>query len=415
MMKRSKIVLQEIEARRNQKKGIANFEAYLHTINDIHKQLTCIHVAGTNGKGSCVNDLRSVLQEAGYRVGTFTSPYLETHYDRIRINDEFIGEEAFLSYYDRYHQGWYDYGLSAFEIDTVIAFLYFYEQKVDICIIEAGIGGRYDCTNVIHPLLSVITGIGLDHMDYLGDTIESIAWQKGGIIKPDTPAVINEQRAEALSVLKSIADSLNASMILTKPIEHAQIYQDQLTFTYDQEQFTLSQPAYYQAENGACAIEALRILSKQYHYQISEAALLNGLKKANWKGRFEKVWEKPLVIIDGAHNEAGIQALCETLQTMGKVRILFSALKDKETDSMLKALCECSSDVTVSEFDFYRCKKAAALAGDFPVQIEPDYQKAIQTALHDGETPLIITGSLYFISEVRAYFKQLKNEVKDER
>lgn len=406
-MKRSEIVLKEIEARRNQRKGIANFEAYLHTINDIHKKLTCIHIAGTNGKGSTLNDIRSVLQLAGYRVATFTSPYLETHYDRIRINDEFISEESFLNYYDTYHQGWYEYGLSAFEIDTVIAFLYFNEQKADICLIEAGIGGRLDCTNVITPLLSVITNIGMDHMEYLGATRSAIAWQKGGIIKANIPAVIGEKHPEAVNVLTDMCQEQSSPYVLTKSIIDPKLKNQELHFTYDNERYILTQPAYYQGENCACAIEALKILKEVYHYAISKEILQEGLKAASWKGRFETVWEKPLIIIDGAHNEDGIRALCKTLETMGSVRILFSALKDKETNAMLEMLCASGNDVTVTEFDFYRCKKAVDLAIGLPVNIEPDYQKAIQTATEDTDTPLIITGSLYFISEVRAYLKQL--------
>lgn len=407
-MKRGEAVLKEIESLRSQNKGITNFEAYLHTINDIHKQLTCIHIAGTNGKGSTLNDIRSVLQQAGYQVGTFTSPYLETHYDRIRINDEFISEKSFLEYYDQYHKGWYEYGLSAFEIDTIIAFLYFYENNTDICIIEAGIGGRYDCTNVITPLISVITNIGMDHMEYLGKTITDIAWQKGGIIKKNIPAVIGEKNSEALNVLKEICQSQNAAPVLSKPIVNPVIENHELKFEYDKTQITLTQPAYYQANNAACAIEALGILKEQYQYQITHSDITEGLRIANWKGRFETVWENPLIIIDGAHNEDGIRALCETIKTMGTIRILFSALKDKETSSMLKLLCTCSDDVTVTEFAFYRCKEAVDLAADFPVSIEPDYQKAIQSALHDKKT-LIITGSLYFISEVRSYLKLLKD------
>lgn len=407
-MKRSELVLKEIEARRNQHKGIANFEAYLHTIGDIHKKLTCIHIAGTNGKGSTLNDIRSVLQMAGYRVGTFTSPYLETHYDRIRINDKFISEERFLAYYDTYHQAWYEYELSAFEIDTEIAFLYFYEQKVDVCLIEAGIGGRFDCTNVITPLLSVITNIGMDHMEYLGASLTDIAWQKGGIIKLNIPAVIGDKNPEAVSVLTDICHKLSSPYVLTGTIIDPLLKNQELHFTYNNERYILTQPAYYQANNAACAIEALRILKEQYQYQITHSDITEGLRIANWKGRFETVWENPLIIIDGAHNEDGIRALCETIKTMGAIRILFSALKDKETSSMLKMLCTCSDDVTVTEFAFYRCKKAVDLAADFPVSIEPDYQKAIQSALHDKKT-LIITGSLYFISEVRSYLKLLKD------
>jgi len=403
-MSRGAAILKELEGRRSQGRGIENFKNYLETIGNIQQQLVCVHIAGTNGKGSVLNDMRSVLQEAGYRVGTFSSPYLETHYDRIRINDEFIPEEAFLRYYDRCHEGWYAYHLSSFEIDTVIAFLYFYEQKIDICLIEAGIGGRYDCTNVIQPLVSVITNIGRDHMEYLGNTITDIAWQKGGIIKTNTPLVCAEKKAEAYQVLKAICEQQQAPMIETKEIKAIKRQDQELSFYYDRYAVTLTQPAYYQAENCACAIEALQLLTKQYHFHISDQQLLQGLKKAKWKGRFEKVWDHPVVILDGAHNEAGITALKETIQDMGKVRILFSALKDKDTKRMLELLCSCSDEVIVSEFAFMRCQKAKELAKGFPVHIDPDYRHAIQTAMQDQSTPLIITGSLYFISAVRAFF-----------
>lgn len=406
-MKRAERILREIESRKNQGAGLERFRSYLHTINDPQNAFFSIHIAGTNGKGSTLNDLRSILQCAGLRVGTFSSPYLEVHYDRIRINDRFIQESKFIDYYDRYHREWYAWGFSSFEIDTLIAFLYFQDQKVDIALIEAGIGGRYDCTNVIHPLISVITNIGMDHMDRLGESHEEIAWQKGGIIKQGIPLVTAEKKPDALAVLRQLCEDNNADLIQTE--EGKQIVSDLhgIRYQYQGLPIVLAQPALYQIENSACAIECAWLCQKRYRYPITNEHIREGLAKAIWKGRFEIMREEPMIIIDGAHNEDGIRALCKSIQAIGKVRILFAALKDKDTDAMMKQLCDICDDVWVSEFDNPRCKAAEALAGNFPVHIMKDYRQMIELTLHDDQTPLIITGSLYFISIVRQYLRDL--------
>lgn len=408
-MKVGSEILQEIEGRRNHGAGIENFRTYLSTIGSPQEKLTCIHIAGTNGKGSTLNYLRSILQHAGYRVGTFSSPYLETHYDRIRINDTYISDTIFNDYYERYHEGWYAYDLGSFEIDTAIAFSYFKDQNVDVCIIEAGIGGRYDCTNVITPIVSVITNIGKDHMDRLGSTLADIAWQKAGIIKPHIPLITSERKKECLDVFQSICEKQKSKLIETLNIIPTSHSASCIQFTYHDLPITLTQGALYQMDNSACAIEALSQIHN--HFPVSNDDIIEGCKQAQWKGRFETVHTSPLVIIDGAHNEEGVQALVDSLQDFHHVRILFSALKDKDTNKMMKLLCEISNDICVTQFPFYRVKPAKELAEDFPVRIDEDYRHAITEAFIDKETPLIITGSLYFISEVRAYIQELKAQV----
>lgn len=404
-MNRNDEILKELESRRNHGRGIENFSAYLHSIHDPQQQLHCIHVAGTNGKGSTVNYIRSILQEAHYRIGTFTSPYLKTHYDRIRINNINIEADVFNHYYDRYHEGWYAYDLSSFEIDTAIAFLYFVNQKVDFCIIEAGIGGRFDCTNVIIPLCAVITNIGLDHMEVLGDHAEAIAWQKGGIIKEGIPLVTAEKRPSCLAVFQNLCKQ--APMITVKPIHHIEKRDNELSFQYDGLDIHLKSGALYQSENSACAIETCRVLHNHYGITLTDQQIQAGLSNTQWQGRFEIVWKDPTIILDGAHNSAGIDALCASISDMKKSKILFAGCRDKDTDAMLSRLCETHHDIYVTQFTYFRSQSAQRLAKHFPVSIIVDYQTLIQDAIHDADTPLIITGSLYFISEVRSYLQQL--------
>lgn len=399
-------VLKEIEERRNRGKGIENFSAYLSTIHNPQYALRFVHIAGTNGKGSTLNYLRAILEGSGYRVGTFSSPYLETHYDRIRINDVPISQDAFMSYYAQDHAGWYAFDLCAFEIDTAIAFRYFQDAQCDICIIETGIGGRYDCTNVIDPMVCIITNIGMDHMEQLGHRYEDIAWQKGGIVKRGVPLITAETKVECQSVLKKICEEQQADWMEIQDVNLQSFEYGKLMFSYRHLGITLNQAACYQMMNCACALEAAFCLRSRNGFCIRDDVIVSSLAETYWKGRFETVSTDPLIILDGAHNEEGIRALCDTLRSFPPVKILFSALKDKESDAMLQQLCEVSDEVWVSEFDFYRVKSAKELAKDFPVHVEEDYRLAIRSMMEMDSRPLIITGSLYFISEIRAFLRK---------
>lgn len=400
-------LIEEIEARKNRGSGLPHFKQYMDSIGNPHQDLAVIHVGGTNGKGSTVNYIRSILQCAGYRVGTFTSPYLETHRDRIRINDEFISEQDFLDIADQYYASWIKYDLSMFEIDMAIASVYFQKKQCDICIFEVGLGGRWDLTNIVHPLVCVITNIGMDHMEQLGDRYEKIAFEKAGIIKEHVPVVSAETKEECLQVFQEQCAKKHADLI---PIQTVQpLYErDQITFSYrEYDNIVIKNAARYQIKNASCAIEAIIQLCKRSRFQVTKEAMVQGIKTTQWKGRFETVWQHPTIILDGAHNKEGIQALAETLQEFPKVRILFAALKDKDSDAMVKQLLKISEDITITQFPFYRAQRASVLGDGYPVTIEEDFQQAIQQAMLDHKTPLVITGSLYFISQVREYLLNL--------
>ncbi|MEG0314646.1 MAG: folylpolyglutamate synthase/dihydrofolate synthase family protein [Erysipelotrichaceae bacterium] len=409
MFKNSDEVIACIEERtKNRNYGLANFEAYMNTCGNPQLKLKCIHVAGTNGKGSTTNYLRSMLQSAGYKVGTFTSPYLETHLDRIRINDSFIEDQAIVDYANNHYDTWMEHDLSMFEIDMYMAVRYFLENNVDIAIFEVGLGGRLDATNIIKPMISVITNIGLDHMQYLGNTYESIAKEKGGIIKTATPLVTGEIKQSCLDVFEGICKTTGSELIRVKQPTNIKYHQSNSTLSFDYQQYndlTISSLAKYQCYNASCALATILKLQELQLIKITEDKIRLGLLQGVWKGRFEVVSTNPLIIIDGAHNNQGISALVESLPIFKDVHIIFSALKDKSTDDMMELLLQACSDITVTEFEFYRAQTATLLAKDFPVKIEPNWKKAIEEAYNLDRTT-IITGSLYFISQVREYIKQ---------
>ena len=200
MFQNSEEVITYITSRTKSKYGLSAFKEYMRSMGNPQYRLSCVHIGGTNGKGSTTDFLRSILQTAGYTVGTFTSPHLESHHDRIRINDVPISDEDLVAYANRYSEDWDKYGITMFEIDMFLSVMYFLEHKADIVLYEVGLGGELDATNIIDPLVSVITTIGYDHMDYLGNTIEEIAGAKAGIIKPNRPLITHERKSSCLQV-----------------------------------------------------------------------------------------------------------------------------------------------------------------------------------------------------------------------
>lgn len=400
-------VIETIEKLKNNHKGLDNFAMAMEKLGNIESKLKTIHVAGTNGKGSTVNYLRSILQTAGYRVATFTSPYLVVHNDRIRINDVNISDADLLKYANQTYDLWETYDLSMFEIDMMIACLYFYEQKVDYAIFEVGLGGRIDATNIIDPMISVITNIGLDHVELLGHTHALIALEKAGIIKTGKDCVTAETREDCLQVFEKTCEQKQCQLhqiaaILNQHLEDNVVF-DYRTFTH----LKLSSKALYQARNAALAIETVLLLRAKGLVELTDQQIAEAVTLANWAGRFETVWEKPLILIDGAHNEHGMKALVETMHHFDKPKIIFSALKDKDTQMMIESLLSLSDDVTICEFAFYRAMSAEELAQGYPVKIEKDYRKAIDEAMQQDNI-VLITGSLYFISLVREYIESLK-------
>ena len=416
MFKNAKEAINYIENMKVKRKDFKYLVELFNKYDNFQNKIKTIHVAGTNGKGSTTNYIRSIIQSAGYKVGTFTSPYLEVHNDRIRINNVFISDKDYLDianhFYDEVMSGDYTF----FEIDTLIGFYYLYINKVDYAVIEVGMGGRLDATNVIKPLISVITNIGFDHMEFLGDTIEKIAFEKAGIIKKNTPVVVGcNNLNDALNVFKKQSVKNNAEYTISaKPI-NVKVLNGNLNFEFEDKSYVVTGEALYQAENASLAVKAVSILKEKKLVNLTEKNILDGLKNTFWLGRFEKVSETSKIYLDGAHNSHGISALSKTLHAMqdtkANIKILFAALTDKETDKMIEELIQISKDLTVTEFDFYRCKKAKEIASNYPVSVNVNWKDYISKYVksRNNKDILVITGSLYFITQVRHYLKNGDN------
>lgn len=382
--------------------ALDNFKRFMKDMGDPQKLLKTIHIGGTNGKGSTANYVRSVLQREGYKVATFTSPVLVTRLEVMRINNEHIREDEIIRYANRYMSEWLAYELSMFEIEVFIAIMFFIKHRVDFAVFEVGLGGELDATNIVSPIIAANTNIGLDHTEYLGNTYEQIARTKGGIIKDYVPFVTGEKKQECIEVFQEICQQHHSPLLFVQPLHNVCDDQGKVTYDYRQYHIELNTAAKYQSENSALAIEILLYLKENGYIELKEDDLLLGLKEAIWQGRFETVCQKPLMIIDGAHNKEGMMAFYESAKKYHNIKIIFSALRDKDTHAMLELLLKLSDDVTVCEFDFYRAQNAIKLAEDFPVKIEKDWHKAIDDAFsHDGV--VFITGSLYFLSQVRPY------------
>lgn len=396
--------LNVLQERRNMKLGIEHLKALLEELDNPQKDLKCIHIGGTNGKGSTTNYTRSILEEHGYRVGTFTSPHLVKHNDRIRINNESITDQVLLYYINKTFPLWEAHELSMFEIDMLISLMYFKDQNVDWVIYEVGLGGRLDATNVITPVVSAITNIGYDHMQILGNTLAEIAYEKGGIIKQNGVLITTEDKEETLEVFKNICKERQAKLILVDKKE-AIIEDKSYLFTLNNVEYKLTNQAIYQVDNATLALNIV----KHLNIKLEDEKLKNAIEKTNWPGRFEEIL--PSVYLDGAHNKEGVSKLVESLKILPKPWVIvFTALGDKEHHDMIEKLLSQANKLIITEFNFIRAISAEELAEDFDVEIIADYKDAIEQGIKDKQDgTLIITGSLYFISEARSYLLQKKD------
>lgn len=396
MFKTIESAAQALMERRNMTLGIDNLISLLDVLDNPHLELQCVHIAGTNGKGSTTNYVRSGLQAAGYKVGSFTSPHLVVHNDRIRINDHMIPDDVFLRYINDSMKYWEEYSLSMFEIDMLISILYFIDEKVDYVVYEVGLGGRLDATNVIIPKVCAITNIGFDHMGILGNTIGEIAGEKAGIFKEGVPVFTTESSQEALEVFENKARSLNVELHKVR-VPNYTIGNKTYTYTIDDLEITLTNQGVYQVANSSLAVNILKFLG------VNNQAIKEGIESTAWAGRFEEIL--PGVYLDGAHNAMGINNLVESMKILPKPWVVvFTALADKSHSDMIALLEKVVDKVIITEFDFYRAASAKELAENHNVLIESDYKKAIEmgkSLAHEGS--LLITGSLYFISEARSF------------
>ncbi|MED4353797.1 bifunctional folylpolyglutamate synthase/dihydrofolate synthase [Schinkia azotoformans] len=408
------------------KPGLERMNYMLEQLGHPERRLKTVHVAGTNGKGSTVSFMRHILQEAGYIVGTFTSPYIESFNERISVDGVPISDKDFVELVKKVKPivekcEATEYGVpTEFEVLTVIALEYFARVAVPyITLIETGLGGRLDSTNVITPLVSVITNIGQDHLNILGNTVEEITKEKAGIIKSGFPVVTAVEQPEAEEIIADVAKSKNSKLYRLgkefKTIDTA-LHNGNEVFTFQSlfnrlENLEITMKGEHQVKNVATALMAIEYLKQYFAFVIDEEHIRTGLLKTTWKGRFEKVSDKPLTFIDGAHNPEGIDTLCKTIQRYysdKKVHIIFSALKDKPLKEMIGKLDAIADKITFTQFEFARCTEASELfelSSSANKHVNVDWKEAIESEKREigrsEEEVLIITGSLYFISEVR--------------
>lgn len=414
--------------------GLDRMEELLRRLGNPQDDLKVIHVAGTNGKGSVSKYLEEGLAACGYKMGLYTSPYIETFNERIRYDGADISDED-LEYYGQKvvsaAEAMVADGLDSpteFEVVTAIAFLYFAGRQADITILEVGLGGIGDSTNVVKsPLASVITSISYDHMAQLGSSLAEIAVNKAGIIKTGCPVIANVPQRDAAKIIARKAYAMGSRLYDISGIRAA--VSDETPFSqkvsmelYEKSysDVEISMVGRHQAENLKTALATLEILRRSGAVKLDREALYEGLKRARQPGRFEVISEDPLVIIDGAHNEAGAQALQETMaQHFAGKKILLVAgiLADKEIDSIVKFLTKITDHIIVTEPDNPRklaAEKLAEHVADFGVAAEAvsDVEAAVHRAkeLADGYDVILFAGSLYLIGDVRRLWRNERGE-----
>ena len=405
------------------KHGLYRMEAILEALGNPERGLKSIHIAGTNGKGSTAAMVTAFAKAHGLRVGTFTSPHMDSIRERIQLDGVPLGEEPFWQAASVVREverclfeewGAFNY----FEILTAMMFVVFQQEGVDLAIIEVGIGGLLDNTNVGHPLVSVITTIGLDHQDLLGSTLEEITAQKAGIIKAGQQVVVGPVTRECMDVIRSTASKQGATVQAFGEyfslVEDS--YQDtELTIPLEQ----LSLKGAFQKENATVAIRAFRSWMEATGRSVQPEFIEAALRVVSWPGRMEVLQETPLVIIDGAHNLPAIERLVQnmTARVGKKQTLLFSALTRKDSQQMLLRLQEAIPDVNIILTSFHPSRGMSIARSDVEAYLDSpqvSYEESFEDVIDrfasstDDKSELWVTGSLYFIAEVRHWWKNRK-------
>ena len=379
------------------KKNLSNTILLADYLKNPEKEFKSIHVGGTNGKGSCSHMLASILQEAGYKVGLYTSPHLKDYRERIKINGKDISKQFVMKFVERHKAFFEANSLSFFEMTVGLAFDYFAKEKVDIAIIEVGLGGRLDSTNIIMPQLSVITNIGLDHVQFLGNTLPKIASEKAGSIKPNIPIVIGETHQETEVVFKQKAEEVNAQIY----------FADQIIDTVLESDLKGA----YQKHNIKTVIQSVEILNIK-DFKISNKELKNGLlnvvNNTNLMGRWQILNENPKVICDTAHNKEGLKHTMRQLdkECLGQLHIVFGVVNDKDLEEVI-SLLPTSANYYLSKPNVPRGLEVEKLAGFFKKNcfnykvyssVENAYSEAKSTA--NQEDCIYIGGSTFVVAEI---------------
>ncbi|MCX7903475.1 MAG: bifunctional folylpolyglutamate synthase/dihydrofolate synthase [Caloramator sp.] len=408
--------------------GLDRIKRICSLMDNPEDKLKIIHIAGTNGKGSTTTFISSILNEQGYRVGIYTSPYIERFTERIKINDDEIKEEEVASYLeyllpimDRVEKEGYGKP-TEFEIITAMAFKYFYDKNVDFVVLEVGLGGRYDATNVVNPILTVITTISYDHMNVLGNTLSQIAYEKAGIIKEGVPLILYPQEKEAYEVIKKVAEEKGAKIYHVEELKYKLKENTVDGIIFDVEGYKnykdvkINLLGLHQIKNALTSIMAVEVL-REVGVHVSNDAFYKGLKEAKWPGRFEILSKEPYIVLDGGHNIQGINALVDSVKHYfknKKILIITGMLRDKDYENMIEKLFEISSDfitvapnspralseeelknIIISKGKKAEAKKNIADAVNFALECSKEFDV------------ILFCGSLYMIGEARTILKSL--------
>lgn len=366
------------------KKDLTNIHLLADHLDNPHKKIKCIHVAGTNGKGSTSHMLASGLQEAGYKVGLYTSPHLKDFRERIKINGIEISEDFVCEFINTHKTFFEENDMSFFEMSVGLAFDYFAKEKTDIAIIEVGLGGRLDATNIITPLVSVITNIGIDHIQYLGNTLESIATEKAGIIKPKIPVVIGEYTPETHPVFLAKAKENKAEIYFAS---------DLISETFPSDLI-----GDYQEHNKKTVIQTFKILNEQTNFKVNDENIQSGLlhvvKNTGLLGRWQQLGENPKVICDTAHNKNGLEIVLKQIQkeTFKNLHIVLGVVNDKELNEVLPLFPKNAT--------YYFCR--------------PDIPRGLDAALlQEKALQFALNGNTYN-SVTEAYIEAQNNSTKED-
>jgi len=415
--------------------GLGRIKELLKRLDNPQTKIRVIHVGGTNGKGSTCAILQSILIRAGYRVGMYISPHLNDYRERIRINDELISPADIIwsmavirPILEKMLQEGLEHP-TEFEVSTALALLYFAGKQPDFVIMEVGLGGGIDSTNVVDPLVSVLTSIGMDHMDYLGNSLAEITQVKAGIIKKGVPVVTSVDKPESLRIIEKVSAAKGSRLIKVGQDVNWQKKEGSInTFSYqglrqNYNCLELSLSGEHQFVNAATALAVCEILEdiseKENALQISETAVREGLKRVKWPARLELIAEEPKVLLDGAHNVDGMKTLAQALGEYGsglfkrkRLILCIGMLRDKEIEKAVEIIVPLADEIIVTKPDSPRAgdwEQLARLAEKYlsknNIRTVEDPIRAVQEALRSAEPDdmLCVTGSLYMLAPVRKY------------
>jgi len=407
--------------------SLLHIEELLHRIGDPHLTAKTVHIAGTKGKGSIATMIAQVLEASDYKTGLYTSPHLHSLRERIKVDGRLISEEEFAAlmtetkpYFEAINNDPLYRQLTFFEALTVLAFAHFKKKGTDFQVLEVGLGGRFDATNVAKPEVCIITSISFDHTEILGDTLEKIAFEKAGIIKPGSLVVLSPQSEEVTSVISDVCHKQGAKLIqvgrdVTWRGISGDFYHQSLAVEGKLGSHYLTIPLLgdYQLENAATAVAALEALAS-LGFSIATANIAQGLARVKWPGRFQILHHQPVVLVDGAHNVASAKKLVESIRAWfnyDKIFLVFGTSCDKDIPEIVKELVPLSPQVLVTHSSHPRAASPLAIATEFSkwgikVKISDTVVQALSQALSLASAPdfICVTGSLFVVAEALDYF-----------